>query len=95
MSEELRPPFPVVAGPELDAINERRRQAGLLPIVPYTEPPPWVPSGGFGEFRSPEEQAADAEHAAVRERETSRNVTEADSEETRRALAESESEPGV
>ncbi len=37
---------------------------GKLPVVPYREPEPWVPSGGFGQFRTPEEQERDAELAA-------------------------------
>lgn len=37
---------------------------GKLPVVPYREPEPWVPSGGFGQFRTPEEQRRDAELAA-------------------------------
>ena len=37
---------------------------GKLPVVPYREPEPWVPSGGFGQLRTPEEQARDAELAA-------------------------------
>ena len=40
------------------------RAMGNLPIVPYEEPEPWVPSGGFEQFRSPEERQRDAEHAA-------------------------------
>lgn len=40
---------------------------GKLPVVPYREPEPWVPSGGFSEFRTPEEQARDAELAAEHE----------------------------
>ena len=40
------------------------RRMGKLPVVPYREPEPWVPSGGFGEFRTPEEQEQDAEMAA-------------------------------
>jgi hypothetical protein len=39
-------------------------EVGKLPVVPYREPEPWVPSGGFGEFRTPEQQALDAELAA-------------------------------
>jgi hypothetical protein len=35
-----------------------------LPVVPYREPEPWIPSGGFGEFRPPEQQQQDAELAA-------------------------------
>ncbi len=42
---------------------------GNLPIVPYTEPEPWVPFGGFEPFRSAEEREQDAEHAAEREAE--------------------------
>ena len=37
---------------------------GKLPVVPYREPEPWVPSGGFSEFRAPEEQERDAELAS-------------------------------
>ena len=37
---------------------------GNLPVVPYSEPEPWVPSGGFSEFRSSEDQARDAQLAA-------------------------------
>ncbi len=40
------------------------RRMGKLPVVPYREPEPWVPSGGFGQFRTPEEQERDAELAA-------------------------------
>ncbi len=40
------------------------RGMGKLPVVPYREPEPWVPSGGFGQFRTPEEQERDAELAA-------------------------------
>ena len=36
---------------------------GKLPVVPYREPEAWVPSGGFSEFRTPEEQEQDAELA--------------------------------
>ncbi len=44
------------------------RRMGKLPVVPYREPEPWVPSGGFGQFRTPEEQERDAELAAELER---------------------------
>jgi hypothetical protein len=44
-------------------------QVGNLPRVPYQEPDPWVPSGGFEQFRSPEERKRDAEEAARREAE--------------------------
>jgi hypothetical protein len=37
---------------------------GKLPVVPYREPEPWVPSGGFEQFRTPEQQQLDAELAA-------------------------------
>ncbi len=40
------------------------QRMGKLPVVPYREPEPWVPSGGFGQFRTPEEQERDAELAA-------------------------------
>jgi hypothetical protein len=40
------------------------RRMGNLPVVPYREPEPWVPSGGFGQFRTPEEQERDARLAA-------------------------------
>jgi len=40
------------------------RRVGKLPVVPYREPEPWVRSGGFGQFRTPEEQEHDAELAA-------------------------------
>jgi len=43
------------------------RPVGKLPVVPYREPEPWVPSGGFGEFRTLEEQEHDAELAAQHE----------------------------
>ena len=36
---------------------------GKLPVVPYREPEPWVPSGGFEQFRTPEEQRLDTELA--------------------------------
>ncbi len=52
---------------------------GDLPIVPYTEPEAWVPSGGFEPFRSPEERQQDAEHAAEREAELDQEA-EADQE---------------
>lgn len=41
---------------------------GKLPVVPYREPEPWVPSGGFGEFRTVDEQERDTEVAAELER---------------------------
>lgn len=37
--------------------------------LPYQEPEPWVPSGGFEQFRSAEERRRDAEEAARREAE--------------------------
>ncbi len=37
---------------------------GKLPVVPYREPEPWVSSGGFGQFRTPEERERDAQLAA-------------------------------
>jgi len=40
------------------------RPTRKLPVVPYREPEPWIPSGGFGEFRSLDEQLRDAELAA-------------------------------
>ncbi len=40
------------------------QRMGKLPVVPYREPEPWVPSGGFGQFRTPEQQRQDAELAA-------------------------------
>jgi hypothetical protein len=42
---------------------------GKLPVVPYREPEPWVPFGGFSEFRASEEQTQDAELAAHHEAE--------------------------
>jgi hypothetical protein len=33
-------------------------------VVPYREPEAWVPSGGFGQFRTPAQQGLDAELAA-------------------------------
>jgi hypothetical protein len=42
---------------------------GGLPVVPYQEPEPWVPSGGFEPFRTPEEQELDAEAATSYEEE--------------------------
>jgi hypothetical protein len=45
------------------------QSVGKLPVVPYREPEPWVPSGGFGQFRTPEEQQRDAELAAQHEAE--------------------------
>lgn len=53
------------------AANAGSRLAGMgnLPRVPYQEPEPWVPSGGFEQFRSPEERKRDAEEAARREAE--------------------------
>jgi hypothetical protein len=49
---------------------------GNLPRVPYQEPEPWVPSGGFEEFRSPEERKRDAEEAARREAEIEQGADE-------------------
>ncbi len=49
---------------------------GNLPRVPYTEPEPWVPSGGFEQFRSPEERKRDAEEAARREAEIEQGADE-------------------
>jgi hypothetical protein len=48
---------------------------GNLPRVPYQEPEPWVPSGGFEQFRSPEERKRDAEEAARREAEIEEALT--------------------
>jgi hypothetical protein len=49
---------------------------GNLPRVPYSEPEPWVPSGGFEQFRSPEERKRDAEEAARWEAESEQSVDE-------------------
>ena len=49
---------------------------GNLPRVPYQEPEPWVPSGGFEQFRSPEERKRDAEEAARREAEIEQGADE-------------------
>jgi hypothetical protein len=49
---------------------------GNLPRVPYREPEPWVPSGGFEPFRSPEERKRDAEEAARREAEIEQGADE-------------------
>ena len=61
--------------------NRYDRRMGKLPVVPYREPEPWVPSGGFGQFRTPEEQERDAqlaaEHAAA---EAAEEEAEPDSE---------------
>jgi hypothetical protein len=54
---------------------------GKLPIVPYSEPEPWVPSGGFSEFRAPEEQAQDAELAAGHEAEAEDELRSESAEE--------------
>ena len=45
------------------------RSMGNKPVVPYREPEPWVPSGGFEQFRTPEEQQLDAELASQYEAE--------------------------
>ncbi len=44
--------------------DQYTRRMGKRPVVPYREPEPWVPSGGFGQFRTLEEQERDAELAA-------------------------------
>lgn len=44
--------------------NRYPQRMGKLPVVPYREPEPWVPSGGFEQFRTPEERELDAELAA-------------------------------
>jgi hypothetical protein len=44
--------------------------------VPYQEPEPWVPSGGFEQFRSPEERKRDAEEAARSEAEMEQETDE-------------------
>ena len=49
---------------------------GNLPRVPYQEPEPWVPSGGFEPFRSPEERKRDAEEAARHEAEIEQGADE-------------------
>jgi hypothetical protein len=49
---------------------------GNLPRVPYQEPEPWVPSGGFEPFRSPQERKRDAEEAARREAEIEQGADE-------------------
>ena len=49
---------------------------GNLPRVPYQEHEPWVPSGGFEQFRSPEERKRDAEEAARREAEIEQGADE-------------------
>jgi hypothetical protein len=50
---------------------------GKLPVVPYEKPEPWVPSGGFSQFRTAEEQKRDAELAADAQAE---DAEESDSE---------------
>jgi hypothetical protein len=52
---------------------------GKLPVVPYREPEGWVPSGGFGQFRTQAEQARDAELAA--EYEDAAEVDDQDAED--------------
>jgi len=59
------PPVGVYTGP-----------VGNLPRVPYQEPERWVPSGGFEQFRSPEERKRDAEEAARREAEIEQGADE-------------------
>ena len=49
--------------------NRTITSMGKLPVVPYREPESWVPSGGFEQFRTPEEQQLDAELAAQHEKE--------------------------
>jgi hypothetical protein len=36
---------------------------GELPIVPYEEPEPWVPFGGFEPLRTPRQRRRDAQLA--------------------------------
>jgi hypothetical protein len=49
---------------------------GNLPRVPYQEPEPWVPSGGFEPFRTAEQQKRDAEEAARQEAEIEQGADE-------------------
>ena len=49
---------------------------GNLPRIPYREPKPGPPSGGFEPFRSPEERKRDAEEAARREAEIEQGADE-------------------
>lgn len=49
--------------------NRTITSMGKLPVVPYREPESWVPSGGFEQFRTPEEQQLVAELAAQHEKE--------------------------
>jgi hypothetical protein len=42
---------------------------GNLPVVPYEEPEPWVPFGGFEPLRSPAQRRRDAKLARQAEAE--------------------------
>ena len=57
------------------------RPVRKLPVIPYREPEPWVPSGGFGQFRTPEEQEHDAELAAQHDAEEAEPAEELDAED--------------
>lgn len=60
--------------------DQDTRPVRRLPVVPYSDPEPWVPSGGFGEFRTPEQQQHDGDLAAQHDADEAQEADELDAE---------------